>query len=429
MGRLLFGQDAADDLAKRYGTPLYVIDAGDFRSRIRAFLKAARKAHEKINVAFASKANSALEVLRIACEEGLRVDTASLGEMEAAKRAGFKPQQIVLHGNNKSEEELHEAVANSIALVVVDNLYEIARLEKICAELKKSQKVLLRLAPGVDPVTHEAIRTGQEDSKFGLNIADGSAEKALVQVMNSPHLFLSGYHCHVGSQLPDSHAHLEAAQRIAEFAIKNWQQTSEIEELNIGGGLGIRYLENDVIETFDSHCQKVATVIKNVFSSHHLNCPAIGFEPGRSLIGEAGTTLYRVGANKTVNLEDRIRRYLSVDGGMADNPRPQLYGAKYLAMNASRLNEEHDTPFRISGRHCETDILIDETFLPANTELGDLIAIQCTGAYNASMASNYNRYPKPAMVMVGEGEPFLAIERETIEDLFKKENVRSRVVN
>jgi diaminopimelate decarboxylase len=410
-GELFFGEASARDLAREFGTPLYVFDASDFRGKCREFLAAAPGSH----ISYASKANSSLAVLSLALEEGLDVDCASLGELEAALRVGFRPEQITLHGNNKSDEELRRAADIGLGRVVLDHLSEIGKL----ADLARGMRVMLRLAPGVDPETHEAISTGQEDTKFGFNIADGSAESAYREVMKRSSLRLIGYHCHVGSQLMNSHAHQAALHRVADFAVR---MGSPVEEICAGGGLGVRYVAADQPESIATHCEAVRRGVEGAFRAAGTAVPRLGFEPGRALVGEAGTTLYKVGVRKQVG----GRVYLSVDGGMADNPRPQLYGATYTAINASRMDEPHGAVFRVSGRHCETDTLISEAFLPSTTDEGDLIAIQTTGAYNFAMASNYNRYPRPAMVMVGDGTPYLAVERETLSDLFARERVRSK---
>jgi diaminopimelate decarboxylase len=402
---LKFADVPAAELADRFGTPLYVLSGPDMRAAIREFVAADPEAR----ISYASKANGALSVLRIARDEGIDVDVASEGELEGGIRAGFEPRQITLHGSNKSDSELKRAAELGVAAVVLDHISEIERLG---AFAKKTVNVMIRLAPGVDPETHEAISTGQADTKFGFGILDGSANQALKSVLDHPNLSLTGLHVHVGSQLMNSDAHTDAIKKMADFAIS---RDLDLEELCVGGGIGIRYTASEKPESFAEHCGRIKRTLVSAYGSRQL--PRLSYEPGRALVGEAGTTLYRVGAIK----ETPFRKYLSVDGGMADNLRPQLYGASYVAMNADRLSEPHDTGFRISGRHCETDTLISEAFLPATTSEGDLIAVQCTGAYNFSMASNYNRYPRPAMAIVGEADPFLAVRRETIADLFAQE--------
>ncbi len=420
---LYFGDTSAQALVAEFGTPLYIFDAPHFRETIRRFVAAAKSAHEDSSVAYACKANSALVVLAIAAEGGLDIDVASEGELEASLRATSVHQKhIHVHGSNKSRWEMERALTAGIGYIVIDNLPEIEMLSKICA---KKQRVMLRLAPGVDPMTHAAISTGQEDTKFGLNIADGSAEAAVRAVMKVDALELCGYHCHVGSQLLDCEAVATGGKRLAEFAIRMEDIAGPAEELNVGGGLGVSYLPEQHPPTFEEFCRIVVDSTLEPFQGRGLPLPKISYEPGRALVAEAGTTLYSVGAIKDVNsASGEKRRYLSVDGGMADNPRPQLYGAIYYAFNASRARDPHEAPFRISGRHCETDTLIPDIGLPAETNSEDLVAVQCTGAYNYSMASNYNRYPRPAMVVVGDHEPYLAVERESLDDVFAKERFR-----
>lgn len=425
-GKLHIAGIPANELAKRYGTPLYLFDSKDLRATIREFAAAATAAYENSTVAYASKANSALAILQIIREEGLDIDVASEGELEAAIRAGFPATSIHLHGSYKSDREIHRAVQLGIQAVVIDNLSDITRVAAECEIAGRRQGVLLRIAPGVDPDTHKAISTGQEDTKFGLNIADGSATHALEILSRVKELDFLGYHFHVGSQLLDADAVEAGAARTAEFAIEMIGTIGEPKEINCGGGLGVRYLPDQVPVSPEELCGRVAEACLAPFRQAGLPLPRIAYEPGRHLVAEAGTTLYTVGPIKTVPIgaHGQYRRYLSVDGGLADNPRPQLYGANYYAINADRAEQPHDHPFRIAGRHCETDTLIPEADLPAFTKEGDILAVQCTGAYNLVMASNYNRYPRPALVIVGDGEPFVAVERESVENLFTNERTR-----
>jgi diaminopimelate decarboxylase len=398
----------AEELASRYGTPLYVFDVADFRAKTKLFRESAGES----NVSYASKANGAIGILRLALEEGLHVDVASLGELEAALIAGYPPSKITVHGNNKSHEELARAAGLRVSRIVLDNQEEIDKL----APMTPPADVMVRVAPGVDPETHLAIKTGHEDTKFGFSFGSGSALAAVREVLRLKQLRLVGLHCHVGSQLLDSDAHVASAHRLAELAR---MCDAEIPEVCMGGGLGIRYTAADMPISISEHVQVTRQAVESSFRSAGIDVPRVSFEPGRALVGEAGLTLYRVGSTKKVGLSNGMsRNYAVVDGGMADNPRPQLYAAKYTAMNASRLGQPHDTPFRISGRHCETDTLIDNSLLPAATNAGDLIAVQCTGAYNYAMSSNYNRYPRPAMVLVEEGRAIQIVRREKVEDLF-----------
>ncbi|MDQ2987227.1 MAG: diaminopimelate decarboxylase [Armatimonadota bacterium] len=406
---LEFGGVPLEDVAAEFGSPLYILDAAVVRARVRAYKAAAGDAH----VAYASKANSTLALLQIILEEGLDVDVASLGELRAALLAGFSASQITFHGNAKSDMELHSAVHLGVRRVVVDHGGEIDRLALFAEAADKRVSVLVRVAPGVDPETHKSIRTGQDDSKFGFNIASGAAAVAIGQVRSRPSLHFRGLHFHVGSQLMNSQAQVAAVKRVATLE----EEVGDTEELVVGGGLGIRY-------TPDDDPQGIAYFVDSIFHAVEKSFPEgqphLGFEPGRSIVGEAGTTIYRVVVRKQVGK----MIYIAIDGGLADNPRPQLYDAKYTAFNASRPGEDHTLACKIVGHHCETDTLIESADLPEATEVGDLIAVPATGAYNSAMASNYNRYPRPATVIVEGGKAFLAVARESIDDMFMKERLQ-----
>lgn len=426
---LLVSGQSSRTLAAKYGTPLYVFDASSFRLCAEEFIGSARKAHEKTRVAIAAKANSAIAVLALAEELGLDADVASEGELEAVLRAGFTTGRIHMHGSNKAISEMERAVKEGVRAIVIDCLPEVERLDAICERFGRTQDVLLRLAPGIDPVTHHAISTGQEDTKFGLNISDGSAHEGVRQILLARNLRLIGFHCHVGSQLMDSEPQVAGARRVAEFAVESWERCGGIEEIGVGGGLGIRYTKEDEPEELQKYCDEIAEAVLEPFRLTNLPLPTIFHEPGRKLVGEAGITLYTIGVVKSVPIGNGARRtYVSVDGGLADNPRPQLYGAKYTAINVSRASDPHDSEYAVCGRHCESDTMISRAMLPASTKEGDILAVLCTGAYNHSMSSNYNRYPRPAMVIVGDGKPWIAIERESIEDLFVREHVKQRMI-
>ncbi len=420
-GCLTIGGLPAEHLASTFGTPLYVIDGAEVRARCREFLAAVKPFGGR--VAYAAKANPAIGVLNLVREEGCDADVAGEGELEAALRAGYPPERIHLHGNAKSDGELRRAVEVGIGAVVIDSLIEVTRLARACAEAGRDQQVMLRLAPGVDPVTHEAIRTGQEDSKFGLNISSGTALEAAEAIAAEPRLLLVGVHVHVGSQLMDADAIVDGARRAAEFAVSAREAFDEVKEVIAGGGFGISYVPGEAPCPIGESVHRVAAAVRGEFDRAALPMATLTFEPGRYLVGTGGVTLYRVMVRKSVPVQSAPgeRTYLSVDGGMADNPRPQMYGGRYTAMNASRLHEPHDSEFRVAGRHCETDTLIPEAMLPESTNAGDLLCVQGTGAYNFAMASNYNRYPRPAMVLVEDGEASLIVRRETLADIFRCE--------
>ncbi|MEO7454428.1 MAG: diaminopimelate decarboxylase, partial [Fimbriimonadales bacterium] len=400
---LEFGGVRLEDIVAEVGTPVYLIDVAVLRARCKAFREAAPDAH----IAFASKANSTLAVLDIIRQEGLDVDAASMGEMEAALRAGFAGSQITLHGNAKSDIELDSAAKLGVRRVVLDDFGEIDRLALFSEAIEKKTNVLVRIAPAVNPKTHMAIRTGQEDTKFGFGLTNGAAAEAVAAVRKNKWLNFCGLHFHVGSQLMNSMDHVAAVRRVAQFA----EDIGKIDELVVGGGLGIRYTPEDQPQSVNAFVDSIRHVVERSFEG---KLPKMGFEPGRAIVGESGTTVYRVAVRKDAG----PRSYIAVDGGVADNPRPQLYEAVYTAFNGSKPGEEHDTEFRLAGRHCETDTLIDTVKLPAETEVGDLIVVPSTGAYGASMASNYNRYPRPATVIVEGRSAFVAVARESIDQLF-----------
>lgn len=406
---LEFGGVKLEEIVDTVGTPVYILDAAVIRARCQAFRKAAPDAH----LAYASKANSTLAVLDIVRQEGFDVDAASMGEMEAALRAGFKGPQITLHGNAKNDAELDSAAKLPVRRVVIDNAEEIDRLALFSEAIKKKTSVLVRVAPGVDPKTHMAISTGQEDTKFGFSLTSGAALEAVKAIKKHKSLKFCGLHFHIGSQLMNSMDHVAAVKRVASFA----EEMGKIEDLVVGGGLGVRYTPEDEPQAIQHFVDSIMHAAEIGFKGKP---PKIGFEPGRAIVGEAGTTIYRVMVRKQVGR----KTYLTVDGGLADNPRPQLYEAQYMAFNATRPSEDHFKEFKLVGHHCETDTLIESAMLPKATEVGDLIAVPSTGAYGAAMASNYNRYPRPATVVVENRKAFIAVHRETIDQMFVNERLR-----
>lgn len=417
--RFRLGAEAAQDLASRFGTPLYVIDEAHFRSRIREYRSSFQNCYPDSSISFASKSNSTLAVLAIAASEGCTIDAASEGELRAALHAGVPAERCHLHGSNKAREELEFALAAGIGLVVVDHLGELEML----AELGAKAPVALRLAPGVDPITHAKISTGQADTKFGFNIGDGSAERALLRGLEL-NLKVIGFHCHVGSQLLDPSAQISGGELIAEFAAAmKMRHGFSATYLNVGGGLGVRYIESDRPMAIREYVRSVVDGVQGALAGSGLS-PHLEQEPGRSLIAESGVTLYRVGVRKTVPRRGGGERtYLGVDGGLSDNPRPALYGAKYTVAHVGG-DFGTSASFTISGKHCETDMLFEDVALPAETNAGDLLQVLCTGAYNSSMASNYNRYPRPATVLVRpNGEAVQVQRRDSWEEMFAREAI------
>jgi diaminopimelate decarboxylase len=395
----------ASELAERFGTPLVVYSEPALRERAQMFLRAAPGAL----VVFGTKAFPNVAIMRLLAEEGIGADVATLGELAFARQAGIAGEHLVVHGNNKSDEELR-AAAEAEALVVLDTLDEPAR-----AAAAGVRRVLVRVTPGVDAETHEAIRTGHHGSKFGLG-----ADDALESVRAALHagLRLEGLHVHVGSQLADVRAHLLAIELLAEFAARcrdelGWAPAT----VDIGGGFGIRYVEEEAEPALEELLRMVAEAVERDWMMRGLPAPRLILEPGRSLVGPAAFTLYRVGAVKRAG----ERRYVAIDGGMSDNPRPQLYQARYAAPLANRAAEEPAGEFTVAGMHCESgDVLIERAALP-EPRRGDLLAVPATGAYTLSMASNYNGVPRPAAVLVRDGGARLLRRRETIDDLLALE--------
>lgn len=416
-GHLEIGGVDALYLAEKYGTPLYVYDVALIRERAKSFKQAFITAGLKAQVAYASKAFSSVAMIQLAEEEGLSLDVVSGGELYTAVAAGFPAERIHFHGNNKSREELRMALEHHIGCIVVDNFYEISLLEDLCKETGHSIDVLLRITPGVEAHTHDYITTGQEDSKFGFDLHNGQTERAIEQVLQSEHIQLLGVHCHIGSQIFDTAGFVLAAEKIFK-KLDEWRDSYSFvsKVLNLGGGFGIRYTEEDEPLHATEYVEKIIEAVKANAARYGFDIPEIWIEPGRSLVGDAGTTLYTVGSQKEV---PGVRQYVAVDGGMNDNIRPALYQAKYEAATANRIGEAHDKTVSIAGKCCESgDMLIWDIDLPEVKE-GDLLAVFCTGAYGYSMANNYNRIPRPAVVFVENGEAHLVVKRETYEDIVK----------
>ncbi|MCO5298231.1 MAG: diaminopimelate decarboxylase [Fimbriimonadaceae bacterium] len=427
--RFRLSEPVARALAAEFGTPLYVLDERHFRARIRAYRSALEASYPRTEVAFASKANGTLAVLAIAHAEGCLVDVASEGELRGALAAGVPASRCHLHGNNKSLGELRFALASGIGQIVIDHFGEIEAVHTLARELGVRPECVLRLAPGVDPVTHHKISTGQADTKFGFNIADGSAERALARCLELG-LDVAGFHCHVGSQLLDPEAQRSGGETLARFAARMKAELKyETRTLNVGGGLGVRYLDDHEPMDVQPYCQLVAGAVRAGLEGSGLE-PLLVHEPGRSLVAESGVTLYTVGVVKTVPIgEGRTRTYAGVDGGLSENPRPALYGAKYTVERVARTPDRPgvalpEAPFTVSGKHCETDQLFEDVSLPADLAAGDLLQVLCTGAYNASMASNYNRYPRPATVLLRpDGTRTVVQRRDAWDEMFARETV------
>jgi len=427
--RFRLSADQARDLVREFGTPLYVIDENHFRARIRTYIDAFRSAYPRCELSFATKANSTLALIEIAHQEGCCIDVASEGEFRAALAAGVPASACYFHGNNKTHGELAFAISEGIGHIVVDHFGEIEDLAEqyLSTPTPQHPHLILRLAPGVDPVTHHKISTGQADTKFGFNIVDGSAERATLRCLELG-LPLYGFHCHVGSQLLDPEAQRSGGELIAQFAVDVKKKHGfAAEYLNVGGGLGVRYLGSMEPMPIGEYCRLVVEAVQAVLKGSGID-PVLGQEPGRSLVSESGVTLYTVGVVKTVPAKSRgTRTYVAVDGGLSDNPRPALYGAKYEVERVFRASDKLDRPdgldrVTVSGKHCETDMLFEDVELPSDIGPGDVLQVLCTGAYNSSMASNYNRYPRPATALIRlDGSFDLIQRRDSWDELLARE--------
>jgi len=429
-GHLEIGGCDTVELAKTFGTPLYVVDEQLIRDNCRRYKAAfAERYPGESEVSYAGKAFLIQAMARLIEEEGLSLDVASAGELYTATSAGFPAKDLLFHGNNKSEEEILLGLSEGVGRFVVDNFFELRTLNRLAGTLGRRQPILLRVTPGIDPHTHRRIRTGQEDSKFGVNVTDGSAAEAIAEALEMPNIELLGVHCHVGSQLLDSKSHEDAIEVVVELLAQTRERHGvTLPELNIGGGLGVRYLEEHKPPTYEEFADIVCGQLTRALKRHDLPFPRLLQEPGRSLVAEAGTTLYTLGPIKKVNLAEDpgFRYYVSVDGGMSDNPRPQLYDAVYSAMVANRAGQPRDRVVTVAGKHCETDILIWNVNI-GDTDIGDILAVQTTGAYNQAMASNYNRFRRPPVVFVRNGQADLVYERETLDDLVRQDRLPARL--
>ncbi len=392
------------DLAATYGTPLFVYDEAALRARCRE----AAGAFDD-GVAFASKSFLCGAMARLAFEEGLCIDVATGGELDIVLRSGVPAKRIIVHGNNKSRQELERALGVGVHRLVVDNFDEIEQLRSLVS-VKAPLDCLLRVTPGVEAHTHEFIRTGQEDTKFGFSIATGEARRAITELREIPGLKLHGVHAHIGSQIFEVDGYRETMSVLANFT-----RHDDFDELCVGGGLGVAYVAGETAISISQWGEAIRSAVLEVGLSSNVRLIA---EPGRAIVAQAGVTLYQVGAIKPV----AQRTYMVVDGGMSDNPRPVLYGSGYEAFDVEHPLAERSQCVRLVGKHCESgDVLVDEAWLPAQSRVGSIIATPVTGAYGYSMASNYNRVPRPAVVFVANDTARLVLRRETFEDLARLE--------
>ncbi len=430
-GHLEIGGCDCVELAREFGTPLYVMDEGQIRENCCRYKAAFEARYPKNDISFASKAYLNMAICKVIASEGLSLDVASAGELYTAVKAGFPLARVLLHGSNKSAQELEMALEHGVGRVVVDNLAELRQLAALAKSLGKTQAIFLRVTPGIDPHTHRRIRTGQEDTKFGLSIASGAALEAVTEALGAtPHLHITGLHCHIGSQLLDAQTHEQAIDIMVGFLRRVADATGWMpEDLDIGGGLGIRYVEGQKPPMYEEFADSIIGALRTALDKYGVPEPTLWQEPGRTLVGEAGTTLYTVGVIKKVPIPEApgTRVYVAIDGGMSDNPRPQLYDAVYETLVANRAGEPKTQTVAVAGKHCETDILIQAAQMQL-VETGDILAVQSTGAYNYAMASNYNRFTKPACVFVQEGRADLVSRRETLDDVVRLDLVPERLL-
>lgn len=414
-GHLSIGGVDALNLARDYGTPLEVYDVAQIRQQFRALQQAFTKQHIDYAISYASKAFATIAMYQVVNQEHGHIDVVSGGELFTALKAGFPSTKISFHGNNKTKAELLLAVQNHVGVIILDNFHEIKLLEEILADTKSHMQVMLRITPGVTAHTHEYDQTGQEDSKFGFDVNSGQAEQAFLQVQSSERMDLIGLHAHIGSQILETTGFKLEVKKLMQL-VHEWAKKYDYQPqiLNLGGGFGIRYTAKDQVLALGTFVEQIVTTLRQSAEEYQLKVPAVWVEPGRSIVGSAGYSLYTIGARKDV---PGLMPYVAVDGGMGDNIRPALYQAGYEALLARDPAAQPVETVHLAGRYCESgDLLIKKLPLPA-TRSGDVIAMLATGAYGYSMASNYNRVPRPAVVFVENGHAQEVVTRETYEDL------------
>ena len=415
---LMIGRFSAKSLVERFGSPLYVMDETLIRSRMRLYKTAFIHPDFQTIVTYAGKAFLTKAMVQIVEQEGLNLDVVSLGELMTALSVNFPPQRLVLHGNNKSDEELATAINAGVGLIVLDNPTEVERIKALNPNHPVS--VLVRVNPGIEAHTHAYIKTTSQDSKFGMSLADPTTFTFLRTLAQDPLFDLQGLHCHIGSQIQNLDAYVESIAILLDTLVTLRDEGVVLSTLNVGGGLGARYVESDPVLDYAALVKQLADTIATGCHQRQLTLHRVIIEPGRSIVAEAGTTLYTVGTIKTTLTG---KTYVMVDGSMADHLRTALYQAEYTAVAADRLQEPHDQIVTIAGKACESgDILIHHAKLP-RMQTGDLIAVKTTGAYHYSMASNYNRLLKPAVVLVHDDQARIIVKRETIADLLRNEEV------
>lgn len=424
-GQLTVAGMSATDLAREFGTPAFILDEDDFKARASAFVNAMQKSFSESTVYYASKAFTCKQIARWCDELGMGIDVATGGELEVALAVNFPPNRIEVHGNNKSLSEIDRAVEVGVGCIVIDSIQEIERVADAAKRHGKTQSVMIRLNPGVEAHTIEAIATAHTDVKFGLSITSGMAWDAVKEISKYSQLDFRGVHAHIGSQIFNMDGHRLTIQRMLDFMARYRDEFNrELPEVDFGGGFGIVYTAEDAPLAIEDAIAQIKDEVLKGCAARNLKIPHVAIEPGRSIVGPSMFTLYEVGTTKLVQLDKpeigATRNYISVDGGMSDNIRPGLYGAIYEAHIANRTSSAASTASRLVGKHCETgDILIRDLNLPADIKPGDLLAIPATGAYNRSMASNYNHVPRPPVISVRNGAAKVIVRRESYEDLLR----------
>lgn len=407
------------ELAREFGTPLYVFDENLIVENCGMFANSLKEHYENSLVIYASKAFNCLEMCRIINREGLGLDVVSGGELYTAHKADFPMDRVFFHGSNKTDDELELAIKFGVHRIVVDNIFELKRLNKIAESHNTTAKIMFRIKPGIDAHTHDFVKTGQIDSKFGFALENGEVFEAVKLCKDLKNIELKGLHCHIGSQIFDNAPFVEAAVVMLTLYKKIKDELGIVfEDLNLGGGFGIKYTNEDDPLEYNKYMGDVSVAVHDFCDKNDMQIPRILIEPGRSIVGAAGTTLYKIGSIKEIK---NIRNYVAVNGGMTDNPRYALYKSKYTAINASKADKPADYTATVAGKCCESGDLIGEDMQFAKPQEEDILAILSTGAYNYSMASNYNRIPRPAAVMINNGKAREIIKRETYDDIIKND--------
>ena len=413
-GHLTIGGVDSLELAKEYGTPLVVYDVSQIRNQIRAFKKVFEEEQVNYAVSYASKAFASIAMYQVANDEGAYTDVVSAGELYTAMKANFPMERVSFHGNNKSKEELEMAVKNHVGKIMIDNFYEIDLLRQVLEEQDSEINVMLRITPGISAHTHEYDQTGQVDSKFGFDLKSGQADKALQEVLKNQRMHMLGIHAHIGSQIFELNGFEMAAAKLVDVAA-SWKEKYDYtaQVINVGGGFGIKYVQEDHPLKPEEFVKAIVKTIKDEATKHNFPIPEIDIEPGRSIVGPAGYNLYKVGSMKEI---PGLVPYVAVDGGMGDNIRPALYQAKYETVLANDPQRKASQEFHVAGKYCESGDILADAKLPS-LKAGDILAMLDTGAYGYSMASNYNRNPRPAVVFAEDGKAQVVIRRESLEDL------------